>query len=48
MIERRAGPEMSDAEADLAELQGRLPLLGKLSDIRTQGFRRGIGDSMQA
>jgi hypothetical protein len=39
---------MTDAEADLAELQGRLALLGKSSDMRTQGFRRGIGDGMPA
>jgi len=37
-----------NADADLAQRQGRLPSLGKESDTSTQWFRRGSGDSRQA
>jgi len=39
---------MGNAEADLSLLRGRLLSLGKESDMSTQRFRRGSGDSMQA
>ena len=40
---RRAGPESSDVEADLAITQGKLPLLGKRA-TGTQQLHRGSGN----